>query len=71
MSDFYGNDPDRLQRFLRIRDRQAKQLHDAWLRAAKRALAGDMRALRLRVALAEAVPLEVVLSVAGGQEHDQ
>jgi hypothetical protein len=33
-----------------------------WLRAAKAALSGDMRELRNRVELAEAAPVEVVLS---------
>lgn len=33
-----------------------------WLRAAKAALAGDMRELRNRVELSEAEPVEVVLS---------
>lgn len=35
-----------------------------WLRAAKRALAGDMRDLRLRADLAEAPPMEIVASSA-------
>lgn len=33
-----------------------------WLRAAKRALAGDLRDLRLRVELAEAPPMRIVTS---------
>lgn len=33
-----------------------------WLKAAKRALAGDMRDLRLRVELAEAPPVAIVAS---------
>lgn len=35
---------------------------NSWLRAAKSALAGDMRDLRNRVDLAEAGPVEIVLS---------
>lgn len=45
-----------------IRERQLKQCNDFWYRAAKEALAGDSRALRNRVEMYEAPPVEVVLS---------
>lgn len=42
--------------------RQASTNRSFWLRAARAALAGDMRELRNRVDLAEAPPVDVVLS---------
>lgn len=58
------DDPDQktgLQR-LRARLRIHHSSRKAWLEAAKLALAGDMRSLRLRVEMAEAPPVEIVLS---------
>lgn len=58
------DDPDQRLGLKRLRARL--RTHDssrkAWIEAAKQALAGDMRALRLRVEMAEAPPVEVVLS---------
>ena len=45
-----------------LRERQLKQCNDHWLRAAREALAGDMRALRNRVEMADAPSVDVVLS---------
>lgn len=53
---------DRAQHFLRLRDRQITTLRKFWLRDAEEALAGDLRALRNRVEMAKADPVEVVLS---------
>lgn len=55
-------DADRLRHFLRLRDRQALQSRAFWVRAAKEALAGDMRSLRLRVEVAEAPEVVIVQS---------
>jgi hypothetical protein len=55
-------DGKRLTRLLAIRDRQATQSTMFWIRASKKALAGDPRELANRVALAEAEPLELILS---------
>lgn len=44
--------------------------HTNWLRAAKAALNGDMRELRNRVELAEAPPVDIVLS-AGEENNDR
>ena len=52
----------RLQRLLNIRDRQLKQCRAKWLDAARKALDGDMRDLRMHVALEMAPPVAVVLS---------
>ena len=54
---------DRAQHFLRLRDRQITTLRKFLLRDAEEALAGDLRALRNRVEMAKADPVEVVLSV--------
>ncbi len=43
-----------------VRSRESS--HQFWLRAARKALDGDMRELRNRVELCEAVPVDVVLS---------
>lgn len=51
-----------LRRIIKRRDRQLERLQNYWVRAAKEAMNGDMRGLRLQVALAEAEPVEVVLS---------
>lgn len=42
--------------------KRVRIIQDSWLRAARLALAGDMRDLRLRVELAEAPPVQLVLS---------
>jgi hypothetical protein len=55
---------ERLAHSLPVRDRQAVASRKFWVRAAKAALAGDVRELRNRVDLAEAEPLDVVLSEA-------
>lgn len=52
----------RLTHMLKVRDRQAMNSRKFWVRAAKAALAGDPRELRNRVELAEAPPVDVVLS---------
>lgn len=63
MSDLYdGMNADQLRRFVRQRDRQLKTQREFWIRASKRALAGDMIELRTRVALMEAPPVDVALS---------
>lgn len=51
-----------LRRIIKRRDRQLERLQNYWVRAAKEAVNGDMRGLRVQVALAEAEPVEVVLS---------
>lgn len=50
------------ERMLRLRNRQLATQRKFWLRDAKEALTGDLRALRNRVEMAEADPVEVVLS---------
>ena len=45
-----------------LRERQLKTCNDQWYRAAKRALAGDDRALRNRVEMYEAPPAPLVAS---------
>lgn len=55
-------DADKLRHLLKIRDRQAETSRKFWVRAAEKALAGDPRELRLRVDLANAPPMELVLS---------
>lgn len=45
-----------------IRERQLKQCNLYWYRAAVEALSGDTRALRNRVAMYDAPPMQVVLS---------
>ncbi len=42
--------------------KRVRIIQDSWLRAARLALAGDMRDLRLRVELAEAPPVQIVAS---------
>jgi len=51
-----------LDRTVKRRDRSAETSRKFWIRAAKSALAGDTRELRNRVELAEAGPVEIVLS---------
>lgn len=53
---------ERAERLLAHKDRQAAASRKYWLRAAKAALDGDPRELRNRVELAEADPVELVLS---------
>jgi hypothetical protein len=55
---------ERLQHLLRLRDRQLLQSNTFWVRAAKEALAGDTRSLKLRVDMAEAPHAELIQSVA-------
>lgn len=45
-----------------LRERQLKSCNDHWYKAAKRALAGDDRGLRNRVAMYEAPPVPLVAS---------
>lgn len=45
-----------------LRERQLKTCNDHWYAAAKRALAGDDRALRSRVAMYESPPAPLVCS---------
>ena len=45
-----------------LRERQLKRCNDNWYKAAKRALAGDDRGLRNRVAMYEAPPVRLVVS---------
>lgn len=59
----------RLMHFLKLRDRQHIQLRDGWVRAAEKALEGDPRELRLRVEMAKAPPVEVVLSADGSHNE--
>lgn len=53
-----GGELHRLKMTLRASERS----YQLWLRAAKAALAGDPRDLRLRVEIAEAPPLNIVAS---------
>lgn len=53
---------ERAETLLRIRDRQIETARKYWIIAAKEALAGDTRTLRNRVDMAEAPPVEIVLS---------
>ncbi len=55
----------RLKFFLDLRDRQLIMQRDSWVKAAELALAGDLRALRLRVDMAKAGPLQIVASDIG------
>jgi hypothetical protein len=59
---------DRLERDIARRDRMAATSQRFWIRAAKAAMAGDLRELRNRVDLAEAPPVEVVLSARNALE---
>lgn len=52
----------RLKRLVEIRDRHANTSSRFWVRAGKAALAGDPRELRNRIDLAEAPPVDLVLS---------
>lgn len=45
-----------------LRERQLKSCNDAWYKAAKRALAGDDRAIRNKVIMYEAPPAPLVAS---------
>jgi hypothetical protein len=53
---------EQLRRFVRQRDRLAANSRKYWIRDAKEALNGDVRALRNRVDMAEADPVDVVPS---------
>lgn len=67
-----GKALEEIERTIKRRQRQAETTRKFYLRDAKEALAGDMRALRNRVALMEAGPVEVVLSESqalGGSNH--
>jgi hypothetical protein len=55
-------DLKRLASLLNIRHRQAEQSRGAWIRAAKKALAGDPRELENRVVMAEHSPIELMQS---------
>ena len=57
-------DPDQRLGLMRLRGRLRVYSNGekAWLRAAKEALAGNMRSLRNRVEMREAPPAEIVLS---------
>lgn len=44
--DYTEFDRERLLHFLKLRDRQAGMSRDAWIRAAQKALDGDLRELR-------------------------
>lgn len=48
-----------------LRERQLAMCDRMWLQAARKALAGDTRDLRNRVEMAEATPVQVVLSDGG------
>jgi hypothetical protein len=51
---------ERLERLLKIRDRQTIQNRAHWVRAAKLALEGSPQELRNRIEMAEADPVELV-----------
>ena len=61
---------ERLQRLLKLRDRQMVQARQQWMRAAEKALAGDTRDLWLRVEMAKQPPVDVVLSDAAPPDAD-
>jgi hypothetical protein len=50
------------ERRIEILERRLKMSNQAWVRAAKEALDGDVRALRLQVEFHEAPPMKIVLS---------
>lgn len=50
------------EREIEILKRRLEMSTKYWIRAAKKAIAGDSRELANRVALAEAEPLELILS---------
>lgn len=60
--NYEAMDAERLRFFIRLRDRQIATSTKFWITAAKEALAGKPQALRNRIELAEAGPVEVVLS---------
>jgi len=63
MSDRYNlMDAVQLTRLLRQRDRQMTTQTKFWVRAAEEAFAGNDKALRLRVEMAKAEPVAIVLS---------
>lgn len=67
MSDSYRDryslmDAAQLTRLLRQRDKQMITQTKFWVRAAEESFAGNDKALRLRVEMAKAEPVEVVLS---------
>lgn len=55
---------EQLRRRVKRAEHRAELTHRFWLRAARKALNGDMKELRERVALADEPPVEVVLSPA-------
>ena len=59
---------ERLNHLLKQRDRMSKTSRDYWVRAAREAMNGDFRALRNRVDLSTAPPMQVVLSEDGGSD---
>ena len=65
--DYSGCTPGQLLHYLQLRDLQAVRSREHWIRAAKRALAGDTRELANRVALAESGP--VVLTNGDDEIH--
>lgn len=52
-------------------ERRESNCRKFWLQAARRALAGDQSELRNRVDMAEAPPVEIVLSSAAGQHRER
>jgi hypothetical protein len=68
MSDDQYADSTREQliHYLKLRDRQASQSTQAWVRAAHKAMDGDDRELRNRVGLAEMGPVTITN---GDTEH--
>jgi len=63
LADLYADlNAAKLRHLLIQRDRQANISRKFWVRAAKAALAGDMRELRNRVDMAEAWPMKIELS---------
>ena len=63
-ADANYDDLDRghLLHLLKLRDHQMDISRKFWIRAAKKAFAGDMGELRNRVALCEAPPVEIIQS---------
>jgi hypothetical protein len=56
------------ERKIELLERRLLMNNRAWLKAAKEALDGDVRALRLQVDLHEAPPMKIVLS---GEEDER
>ena len=66
--DYSDCKEEALRRLLRQRDHMARINKQYWVRAAERALIGDMGELRLRVALAKAPPTDIVQSASPPKE---